>query len=76
MDDIDSLLTSFLKLGTTDHAELVSQFQAIIEDATEDIAQFFLDANNWMLQVILPSLLSFRSLPACPRPGNGHRGIH
>eukprot|EP01128_Nolandella_sp_AFSM9_P005255 TRINITY_DN2512_c1_g3_i1.p1 TRINITY_DN2512_c1_g3~~TRINITY_DN2512_c1_g3_i1.p1 ORF type:complete len:258 (+),score=68.46 TRINITY_DN2512_c1_g3_i1:111-776(+) len=48
--DIESLLQGFMAMGTTDHGTLVEQFRTIIPSCEVQVAQFFLDANNWSLQ--------------------------
>lgn len=48
-DNIDSLLSMFSQMGTTDHDELVKQFQTILPGTTQEVCNFFLSANNWVL---------------------------
>jgi len=50
MNEAEELLLMFQKMGTTDHEQLIKQFQTIIPSAETDISRFFLEANNWSLQ--------------------------
>eukprot|EP00050_Salpingoeca_kvevrii_P000322 m.145954 g.145954 ORF g.145954 m.145954 type:complete len:73 (-) comp10086_c2_seq6:1084-1302(-) len=50
MASADELLTLFASMGTTDHDTLVTQFTQVA-GADPDTARFFLEANNWSLQV-------------------------
>lgn len=68
MDDLDALLSSFVKLGTTDHDELVQQFQTIVPAAERDVAAFFLEANNWGLPVRTAGASCLPALRPRPHP--------
>eukprot|EP01129_Flabellula_baltica_P014829 TRINITY_DN7224_c0_g1_i1.p1 TRINITY_DN7224_c0_g1~~TRINITY_DN7224_c0_g1_i1.p1 ORF type:complete len:256 (-),score=35.26 TRINITY_DN7224_c0_g1_i1:29-796(-) len=56
---MEDLLNKFLSLGTTDHNELVNQFCAVIPDASDDVARFFLEASNWSLQNSVSSYFDY-----------------
>ena len=47
--DIDSLLLQqFSCMGTTDHDDLIKQFQSLMNNQmNEDSARFFLEMSNW-----------------------------
>ena len=45
-------------MGTTDHAELVSQFVQVMPGSKPDLAEFFLEANNWNLAVSVDEYIS------------------
>jgi len=48
-DDADALLTMFSRMGTTDHDELIKQFQTILPGTSNEACDFFLSANDWVL---------------------------
>jgi hypothetical protein len=54
-DDTDSLLSMFSRMGTTDHEELIKQFQTILPGITNEVADFFLSANDWVLAQAITS---------------------
>jgi len=56
-DDTLGLLSMFQKMGTTDHDELMMQFQKIIPTATTELAHFFLEASSWNLQMAILSYI-------------------
>jgi len=55
MNDAEELLLMFQKMGTTDHDTILKQFQTIIPSVQNDVARFFLEANNWSLQNAIAS---------------------
>ncbi|XP_037937026.1 protein ILRUN [Teleopsis dalmanni] len=66
--DIDSLLLQqFSCLGTTDHEELIRQFQSLMNNQmNEDSARFFLEMSNWNLQTAVGCYLDFCNFQIIP----------
>ncbi|XP_053950042.1 protein ILRUN [Anastrepha ludens] len=67
--DIDSLLLQqFSCLGTTDHEDLVKQFQSLMNNQVDqDAAKFYLEMSNWNLQTAVGCYLdihTFQTLPS------------
>lgn len=67
--DIDSLLLQqFSCLGTTDHEDLVRQFQSLMNNQVDqDAAKFYLEMSNWNLQTAVGCYLdihTFQTLPS------------
>jgi len=65
-NNVDALLSMFSQLGTTDHEELIRQFQIIIPGTTQEVYNFFLSANNWVLANAISSYFDHN--------GNDHNG--
>lgn len=66
--EIDSLLLQqFSCLGTTDHEDLVKQFQSLMNNQmNEDSARFFLEMSNWNLQTAVGCYLDFCNFQSLP----------
>jgi hypothetical protein len=45
----------FSRMGTTDHEELIKQFQTILPGIANEVADFFLSANDWVLAQAITS---------------------
>ncbi len=55
--DADDLISLFGKITTTDHDTLVDQFSTILR-TEKGVAQFFLEASNWNVEVAVINFLS------------------
>ncbi|XP_016936716.2 uncharacterized protein [Drosophila suzukii] len=66
--DIDSLLLQqFSCMGTTDHEDLISQFQSLMNNQmNRESARFYLEMSNWSLQTAVGCYLDFCSLQSLP----------
>ncbi|XP_023034983.1 PAN2-PAN3 deadenylation complex subunit pan3 [Drosophila willistoni] len=66
--DIDSLLLQqFSCMGTTDHEDLISQFQNLMNNQmNRESARFYLEMSNWNLQTAVGCYLDFCSLQSLP----------
>lgn len=66
--DIDScLLQQFSCLGTTDHEDLINQFQTLMNNQmNKESARFFLEMSNWNLQTAIGCFLDFCNLQTLP----------
>ncbi|KAH8274187.1 hypothetical protein KR018_001599 [Drosophila ironensis] len=66
--DIDSiLLQQFSCMGTTDHEDLISQFQSLMNNQmNRESARFYLEMSNWSLQTAVGCYLDFCSLQSLP----------
>ncbi|XP_030378653.1 protein ILRUN [Scaptodrosophila lebanonensis] len=66
--DIDSLLLQqFSCMGTTDHEDLISQFQSLMNNQmNRDSARFYLEMSNWNLQAAVGCYLDFCGLQSLP----------
>ncbi|XP_064536857.1 uncharacterized protein LOC135427328 [Drosophila montana] len=66
--DIDSLLLQqFSCMGTTDHEDLISQFQSLMNNQmNRESARFYLEMSNWNLQTAVGCYLDFCSLQSLP----------
>ncbi|ALC49812.1 CG5445 [Drosophila busckii] len=66
--DIDSiLLQQFSCMGTTDHEDLISQFQSLMNNQmNRESARFYLEMSNWNLQTAVGYHLDFCSLQGLP----------
>ncbi|XP_017036902.1 protein ILRUN [Drosophila kikkawai] len=66
--DIDSiLLQQFSCMGTTDHEDLISQFQSLMNNQmNRESARFYLEMSNWSLQMAVGCYLDFCSLQSLP----------
>ncbi|KAH8287663.1 hypothetical protein KR054_011318 [Drosophila jambulina] len=66
--DIDSiLLQQFSCMGTTDHEDLISQFQSLMNNQmNRESAKFYLEMSNWSLQTAVGCYLDFCSLQSLP----------
>ncbi|KAH8420181.1 hypothetical protein KR009_006866 [Drosophila setifemur] len=66
--DIDSLLLQqFSCMGTTDHEDLISQFQSLMNNQmNRESAKFYLEMSNWSLQTAVGCYLDFCSLQSLP----------
>ena len=47
------IFLSLQTMGTNEHSVLVDQFTQVIVDVPMEVAEFFLEANNWQLAVRL-----------------------
>eukprot|EP01126_Amoeba_proteus_P035312 TRINITY_DN3556_c0_g1_i2.p1 TRINITY_DN3556_c0_g1~~TRINITY_DN3556_c0_g1_i2.p1 ORF type:complete len:218 (+),score=51.23 TRINITY_DN3556_c0_g1_i2:69-722(+) len=54
-DDTTELLMLFQRMGTTDHDQLIKQFQTIVSEVDTATCTFFLEASNWTLQTAIAS---------------------
>ncbi|XP_055913775.1 protein ILRUN [Eupeodes corollae] len=66
--DIDScLLQQFSCLGTTDHEDLINQFQTLMNNQmNKESARFFLEMSNWNLQTAIGCFLDFCNMQTLP----------
>ncbi|EDV92407.1 uncharacterized protein LOC6565585 [Drosophila grimshawi] len=66
--DIDALLLQqFSCMGTTDHEDLISQFQSLMNNQmNRESARFYLEMSNWNLQTAVGCYLDFCSLQSLP----------
>ncbi|XP_067637178.1 protein ILRUN [Eurosta solidaginis] len=66
--DIDSLLLQqFSCLGTTDHEDLVRQFQSLMNNQVDqDAAKFYLEMSNWNLQTAVGCYLDIHTYQTLP----------
>ncbi|CAD7090510.1 unnamed protein product [Hermetia illucens] len=66
--DIDSnLLQQFSCLGTTDHEDLIDNFQRLLDNQlSKETARFFLEMSNWNLQTAVCCYLDFCNFQNLP----------
>ncbi|XP_034116848.2 protein ILRUN [Drosophila albomicans] len=66
--DIDSLLLQqFSCMGTTDHEDLISQFQSLMNNQmNRESSRFYLEMSNWNLQTAVGCYLDFCSAQSFP----------
>ncbi|KAH8303913.1 hypothetical protein KR044_010940 [Drosophila immigrans] len=66
--DIDSLLLQqFSCMGTTDHEDLISQFQSLMNNQmNRESSRFYLEMSNWNLQTAVGCYLDFCSVQSFP----------
>lgn len=50
-------MNMFMTMGTNEHETLVEQFMQVIVDAQQEVAVFFLEANNWSLPDAISSYM-------------------